>query len=145
MYNNQVSVMVIKTYTELSRISDYYDRFEYLKLRGFVGEQTFGWHRYINQMLYRSKRWKSTRDKVIIRDDGCDLGHPDYQIYDKIIIHHMNPITLEDIEEDRDYIYDPEFLICVSNNTHQAIHYGDKSLLPSPLVERRPGDTCPWR
>ena len=137
--------MNIKTYTELSRIPDYHDRFEYLKLRGFVGEQTFGWHRYINQMLYRSKRWKSTRDKVIIRDDGCDLGHPDYQIYDKIIIHHMNPITLEDIEEDRDYIYDPEFLICVSNNTHQAIHYGDRSLLPSPLVERRAGDTCPWR
>lgn len=137
--------MVIKTYTELSRIPDYYDRFEYLKLQGFVGEQTFGWHRYINQMLYHSKRWKSTRDKVIIRDDGCDLAHPDYQIYDKIIIHHMNPITLEDIEEDRDYIYDPEFLICVSNSTHQAIHYGDKSLLPSPLVERRPGDTCPWR
>lgn len=136
---------MIKTYTELIRISNYYDRFEYLKLKGFVGEQTFGWHRYINQMLYRSKRWKSTRDKVIIRDDGCDLGHPDYQIYDKVIIHHMNPITLEDIEEDRDYIYDPEFLICVSNNTHQAIHYGDKSLLPSPLIERRPGDTCPWR
>lgn len=136
---------MIKTYTELSRISDYYDRFEYLKLKGFVGEQTFGWHRYINQMLYRSKRWKSTRGKVIIRDDGCDLGHPDYQIYDKVIIHHMNPITLEDIEENRDYIYDPEFLICVSNNTHQAIHYGDRNLLPSSLIERRSGDTCPWR
>lgn len=136
---------MIKTYTELSRIADYYDRFEYLKLRGFVGEQTFGWHRYINQTLYQSKRWKSTRDKVIIRDNGCDLAHPDYQIYDKIIIHHMNPITIEDIEEDRDYIYDPELLICVAYDTHNAIHYGDRSLLPSPLIERRAGDTCPWK
>lgn len=136
---------MIKSYTELSRISDYYERFEYLKLRGYVGEETFGWHRYINQMLYNSQRWRSARDKVIIRDNGCDLGHPDFEIHDRIIIHHMNPITVEDVEEDRDHIYDPEFLICVAHITHEAIHYGDRSLLPSPLIERRPGDTCPWK
>lgn len=136
---------MIRAYRELIQIPDYYERYEYLKLQGLVGTQTFGWHRYINQMLYRSRRWKSVRDKVIIRDNGCDLAHPDYQIQSKIIIHHMNPITIEDVEEDRDEIYDPEFLICVAYDTHNAIHYGDRNLLPGPLIERRPGDTCPWR
>lgn len=139
--------MKLRTYTELSRIQNYYDRFEYLRLKGYVGEETFGWHRYINQMLYHSSKWRSTRDKVIIRDEGCDLAHPDYEIGrgDFIVIHHMNPITLEDIEEDRDWIYDLEFLICTADRTHKAIHYGDQSLLPSPLTKRRPGDTCPWK
>lgn len=139
--------MKLRTYTELSRIQDYYDRFDYLKLRGYVGEETFRWHRYINQMLYTSGRWRSARSKVIIRDEGCDLGHPDYEIGkgDILIVHHINPLTIEDVEEDRDWIYDPEFLICCADRTHKAIHYGDQSLLPSTLIERRPGDTCPWR
>lgn len=136
---------MIKTYQELSRINDFYERFEYLKLKGAVGESTFGWHRYINQMLYRSRRWKSTRDKVIIRDEGCDLGVPGFEIYDKILIHHMNPITIEDVEEDRDCVYDLDGLICVSFNTHNAIHFGDRGLLPRLPIERRPGDTCPWK
>lgn len=137
--------MIIRSYKELSRIEDYYDRFEYLKIRGNVGEITFGWLRYLNQVVYHSQRWRKVRDEVIIRDDGCDLGHPDYQINGQIIIHHMNPLTPEQVEEDSDLIYDPEFLICVASITHNAIHYGSESLLPSPLVERRPGDTCPWR
>lgn len=137
--------MKLRTYSELIRLPDYYERFEYLKLFGTVGEQTFGWHRYVNQMFYQSKRWRSTRDKVIIRDAGCDLAHPDYEIHDRIYIHHMNPVTLEDLEEERDCAFDPEFLICVTDRTHKAIHYGDQSLLPSSLIERRPGDTCPWR
>lgn len=140
-----ITMTLIRSYRELIRIPDYYDRYEYLRLNGIVGESTFGWHRYINQMLYKSKRWKSTRDKVIIRDNGCDLGHPDFQIYDKILIHHMNPITIEDVEEDRDCVYDLDGLICVAFNTHNAIHYGDRSLLPALPIERRPGDTCPWK
>lgn len=136
---------MFKTYKELIRIDDYYDRYEYLRLRGLVGESTFGWHRYINQMLYRSRRWKTTRDKVIIRDNGCDLAHPDYEIADKIIVHHINPITLEDVEEEHECVFDLDNLICVSFASHNAIHYGDASLLPKLLIERRPGDTCPWR
>ena len=138
---------LIKTYSELIRIPDYYERYEYLKLSGIVGESTFGWHRYINQMLYqRNKHWKSTRNKVIIRDDGCDFAHSDYQIsdYDRIIVHHINPITLEDVEEDRDCVYDLENLICTTQRSHNAIHYGDRSQLPQLPIERRPGDTCPW-
>lgn len=136
---------MIRTYTELSRISDFYERFEYLKLIGSIGESTFGWHRYINQMLYKSKRWLCIRDKVIIRDNGCDLGVPGFEIYGKILIHHMNPITIEDVEEDRECVYDIDQLICVSMNTHNAIHFSDRSILPALPVERRPGDTCPWR
>lgn len=139
---------IMRCYSELIRIPDYYERFEYLKLRGQVGESTFGWHRYINQMLYQhNKRWKSVRDKVIIRDNGCDLAHPDFEIHNnsKIIVHHMNPITIEDAEEERDWIFDPEFLICTTMRSHNAIHYGDQSLLPKLPTERRPGDTCPWK
>lgn len=134
-----------RSYRELIRIEDYYDRYEYLRLQGTVGESTFGWHRFINQMLYRSKRWRSTRDKVIIRDNGCDLAHPDYEIQDRIIVHHMNPITIEDVEEERDCVFDLDNLICASNASHNAIHYGDVSLLPQLPIERKPGDTCPWR
>lgn len=139
--------MRIRTYTELVRIQDYYERFRYLQLRGEVGARTFGWERYLNQMLYRSQRWRKVRDKVIIRDNGCDLAHPDYEIssYDRIIIHHMNPLTIEDIEADRDVIYEPEFLICTTTRSHNAIHYSDESQLPNLPIERRPGDTCPWR
>lgn len=137
--------MITRSYKELSRIDDYYDRFEYLRIKENVGEITFGWQRYLNQIVYHSRRWKRVRDKVIIRDNGCDLGHPDYEIRGAIIIHHMNPLTPEQVEEDSDLIYDPEFLICTTLLTHQAIHYGNRNSLPDPLVERRPGDTCPWR
>lgn len=137
--------MKIRTYTELIRIDDFVGRYEYLRLRGEVGVSTFGWERWMNQMLYRSSKWRRTRDKVIIRDMGCDLAHQDFQIGDRIIIHHMNPLTLEQIEDDVDEIYEPEFLICTSHMTHNAIHYGDQSLLPQLPVERMPGDTCPWK
>ena len=134
-----------RNYTELSRLKTIEERFEYLKLSGRVGEDTFGFDRYINQMFYKSKRWRKARDLVIIRDNGCDLGVEGFEINDKILVHHMNPITLEDIEEERDWIFDPEYLICSSDRTHKAIHYGDERLLPQLPKERRPGDTCPWR
>lgn len=136
---------MIRTYSELRTYKTFIDRYNYLKLRGSVGIETFGYDRYLNQVLYRSRRWRRTRDGIILRDNGCDLGIEGYDIYDKIIIHHMNPLTIEDIENDVDEIYDPEFLISVSFNTHQAIHYGDESLLPKEPIERKPYDTCPWR
>lgn len=136
---------MIRTYSELRTYKTFIDRYNYLKLRGSVGVETFGFDRYLNQVLYRSRRWRRTRDGIILRDNGCDLGVEGYDIYDKIIIHHMNPLTIEDIENDVDDIYDPEFLISVSFNTHQAIHYGDESLLPKEPIERKPYDTCPWR
>ena len=135
----------IRTFSELSRIKTFEERYEYLRLFGKVGQSTFGFDRYLNQLLYTTnKRWKQVRDVVIIRDRACDLGIDGHDIFGRIIIHHMNPITVEDIEEDRDEIFDPEFLICTSPNTHLAIHYGDKKLLPIMPVSRRPGDTCPW-
>lgn len=135
----------IRTFSELSRIKAFEERYEYLRLFGKVGQSTFGFDRYLNQLLYTTnKRWKQVRDVVIIRDRACDLGIDGHDIFGRIIIHHMNPITVEDIEEDRDEIFDPEFLICTSPNTHLAIHYGDKKLLPIMPVSRRPGDTCPW-
>lgn len=136
---------MIRTYSELRTYKTFIDRYNYLKLRGSVGIETFGYDRYLNQVLYRSRRWRRIRDKIILRDNGCDLGIEGYDIYDKIIIHHMNPLTIEDIENDVDEIYDPEFLISVSFNTHQAIHYGDENLLPKEPIERKPYDTCPWR
>lgn len=136
---------MIRTYSELKCYGTFIDRYNYLKLHGSVGEPTFGFERYINQTLYRSSRWRRSRNKVILRDNGCDLGMPGYEINDKIIIHHINPLTIEDIEADSDWIYDPEYLICVSFMTHQAIHYGDSSLLPKEPVIRKPHDTCPWR
>lgn len=135
----------IRRYRELVRIDDFYERFKYLRLLGEVGEITFGWERFINQALYRSSKWRKTRDKVIIRDNGCDLAHPDFEIRDRIIVHHMNPITLEDIEVENEFVYNPDFLICVSPITHNAIHYGDADLLPTLPIVRYPGDTCPWK
>jgi len=140
-----LTTKMIRTYSELRTYKTFIDRYNYLKLRGSVGIETFGFDRYLNQVLYRSRRWRRTRDGIILRDNGCDLGVEGYDIYDKIIIHHMNPLTIEDIEDDVDEIYDPEFLISVSFNTHQAIHYGDESLLPKEPIERKPYDTCPWR
>ena len=137
--------MIIRCYKELSRIDNYEERFRYLKLVGQVGESTFGFDRYLNQIVYSSKRWKQARNAVIIRDEGRDMGVEGYEIQGRIVIHHMNPISIEDAEKDRDFIYDPEFLICVSPITHNAIHYGDESLLPKGPVDRFPNDMCPWR
>lgn len=135
---------MIRRYKNLSRIDTFIERYKYLKLGGVVGETTFGFDRYLNQMLYTSKRWRKTRDEIIIRDNGCDLGIEGYEIHREILVHHMNPITIEDVENDCDHIYDPEFLICTTFNTHRAIHYGDEKLLPVVLIERKPNDTCPW-
>lgn len=135
---------MIRNYTEMKQLRTFKERYEYLRLGGIVGQSTFGFDRYLNQRLYTSRRWKSTRDKVIIRDDGCDLGFSDYEINSIIIVHHMNVITMDDLEELRDHIFDPEFLICTSHSTHNAIHYGDESLLPKLPVERKRGDTTPW-
>lgn len=137
--------MKIRCYKELSRLKTFEERYKYLKLSGVVGEATFGYDRYLNQVLYNSPRWRKVRDIVIVRDNGCDLGADGYEINDKVIVHHMNPITVEDIEEENDDIFNPEFLISTSDRTHKAIHYSDESLLPQTPIERRPGDTCPWR
>jgi len=133
-----------RSYTELSKLKTFEDRFNYLKLNGKVGNETFGYDRYLNQIFYKSQKWKQARDKVIIRDNGCDLGIDGYQINDKIIIHHMNPISLEDIETGSNTIYDPEYLICVSDNTHNAIHFGNDNILEKNIIERKPGDTKLW-
>lgn len=136
---------MIRTYSELITYNTFIDRYNYLKLNGQIGVETFGMDRYINQSLYKSQRWLETRRKIIIRDKGCDLGLPDFEIADRVIIHHMNPITLEDIEEERDCVFNPENLISTSFITHNAIHYGDESLLPKLPVERRANDMCPWK
>lgn len=133
-----------RTYKELSRLKTLEERFEYLKMGGSVGVDTFGFDRYLNQALYRSDAWKRVRREVIIRDDGCELGLEGYEIQGGIVIHHMNPITEQDIVERNEDIFNPEYLICCSKLTHNAIHFGDKDLLPQEYVERRKGDTCPW-
>lgn len=127
------------------QLSSFEERFEYLKLGGEVGVSTFGFDRYLNQAFYNSREWKSVRDKVIIRDNGCDLGIAEREIGRRVIIHHMNPITVEDIRLATDILLNPEFLICVSHDTHNAIHYGDADLLPKDFVPRSPNDTCPWK
>lgn len=133
-----------RSYTELSKLKTFKERFEYLKLNGQVGASTFGYDRYLNQSFYKSKQWKKVRDQVIIRDNGCDLGVDGYQINDKIIIHHMNPISLEDLESGSNEIYNPEYLISVSDLTHNAIHYSDENILEKTIIERKPGDTKLW-
>lgn len=135
----------IRSYSELVLLPSFEERFEYLKLGGKVGVDTFGFDRYQNQAFYNSREWRLVRDKVIIRDNGCDLGIFDREIGGRIIIHHMNPITVEDIRLATDILLNPEFLICVSHDTHNAIHYGDSELLPKPPIERKPNDTCPWK
>lgn len=136
---------MFRTYKELRRLPTFKERYYYLRLTGIVGESTFGFDRYINQLFYKSKRWRRTRDGIIIRDNGCDLGIEGYEIHDRIIVHHINPVTEKDIELDRDYIYDPDFLISNSPNTHTAIHFSDESLLPQLPIIRKKNDTCPWR
>ena len=141
----RVIQMSIKTYSELITLPTFEERYEYLRLGGKIGDETFGFDRYLNQIFYRSQKWKSIRDLVIIRDCGCDLGVEGFEIYGKIIIHHMNPITLKDIERESEFLLDPEFLICTTHNTHNAIHYGDRSLLITAPIERTKYDTCPWK
>ena len=139
------STTMNKCYSDLIKIPDLTDRFNYLKLSGLVGAKTFGFDRIFNQRFYKSEDWKRIRAIVIDRDQGNDMAHPDFPIAGKIIIHHMNPVSLEDIELATDILLDPEYLVCVSHMTHNAIHYGDENLLPKPVIERKPGDTCPWR
>lgn len=136
---------MMRTYSELSKLKTFKERFEYLKLDGLIGEETFGWDRYLNQVFYKSPEWKSTRDKVIVRDNGRDLGVEGYDIFGKIIIHHMNPMSLSDIANRNPDIFNPEYLICVSHETHNAIHYGDVNQLNLGPIERTANDTCPWR
>lgn len=138
--------MSIKTYSELIRLPTFEERFNYLRLSGNVGRETFGFDRYLNQVFYqRSQKWKRARDYVITRDNGCDLAIEGREIYERIIVHHMNPITIEDLERESDLLLDPEFLITTIHNTHNAIHYGDNTLLLRDPIVRSRFDTCPWR
>jgi hypothetical protein len=134
----------MRTYSELLQFRTFEDRFDYLSLRGQVGASTFGFDRWLNQQFYTSRQWRDLRHHIIVRDDGCDLAVPGLEVWQRPIIHHMNPLTVEDIVHGSDEALDPEFLILTSHNTHNAIHYGDKSLLPKPHVERRAGDTQLW-
>ena len=137
--------MIIRTYNELMLLPTFKERFEYLKLSGRVGEETFGFDRWLNQKFYRSAEWKHLRDQVIIRDNGCDLGVEGREIYGKILIHHMNPITKKDILERTDLLLNPMYLISVTKQTHDAIHYSDESILMNDPIVRSRNDTCPWR
>ena len=139
-------MMSIRTYSELITLPSFEERYEYLRLFGKVGQETFGFDRYLNQAFYQGDpEWKRVRDKVIIRDNGCDLGIDGREIYGKILVHHMNPITKEDILTRSIMLLNPEYLICVTKQTHDAIHYGDSNLLMKDPIERKPNDTCPWR
>lgn len=137
--------MADRTYSELKKLQTFEERFKYLKLDGLIGEDTFGFERYLNQSFYRSAEWRRIRDAVIVRDNGCDLGIEDRKIFGPITIHHMNPITTKDISDATNYLTDPEYLICVSAKTHNAIHYSDESILMLDTIDRKPNDTCPWR
>ena len=140
-----MNMTTIRTYSQLKQLQTFEERYDYLKLGGVVGEDTFGFDRYLNQNFYRSREWKRVRDEVIMRDNGCDLGIDGHEIRGKILIHHMNPITSEDIHRVSDYLLNPEYLICVAHRTHNAIHYGDESLIVTSPIERTQNDTCPWR
>ena len=134
----------IKTYSELSRLETFEERFDYLSLAGTVGEATFGFDRWVNQQFYTSRQWKQVRYEVISRDNGCDLGVPGYEIVIYLLIHHMNPITIDDIYNGEDYILNPEFLITTTRKTHNAIHYGGEIKTPRVVLQREPGDTQLW-
>lgn len=136
---------IIKTYSELITFPTFEERFRYLSLDGVIGMETFGYDRYLNQALYRSPEWKRLRDEIIVRDLGCDLACEGFNIYGRVLIHHINPITVDDILNRRAIVFDPENLIAVSHNTHNAIHYGDEGLLVTGPIERTRNDTCPWR
>lgn len=135
---------MIKTYDELAKLETFDERFRYLVLGSKIGEETFGYDRWLNQDFYTSDEWRRLRREVIIRDEGCDLGIPGLEIKGRLIVHHMNPIGKTDVLRHSEFLVDPKYLICTSFNTHNAIHYGDMSIL-EPYVERRPNDTCPWR
>ena len=137
--------MSIRTYSELITLPTFEERFRYLQLGGKVGEDTFGHDRYLNQMFYTSDEWRRTRRDVIVRDNGCDLGIQDREIHGLIIIHHMNPITIEDIINRSEFLLNPEYLISTVKNTHDAIHFSDERILITDPIERRPNDTCPWK
>lgn len=137
--------MMIKTYSELIAFPTYEERFRYLQLKGAVGKDTFGYDRYLNQILYNSQEWKRFRDKIIIRDNGCDLACEGYDIHGRILVHHINPIRVDDVVNRNPIVFDPENVVCVTHNTHNAIHYGDESLLVLLPVERTKNDTCPWK
>lgn len=134
-----------RSYRELLQFQSFEERFNYLKLVGEVGNPTFGYDRYFNQQFYHSSEWRRARNRIILRDNGCDLGMPDYEIHGRIYIHHINPITKQDVEDFSDNLFDPDNLICVTFDTHNAIHFGDERTLPKTPIERSPGDTCPWR
>lgn len=136
---------MIRTYSELMSYKNFIDRYEYLRVFSVIGNETFGYSRYLNQLLYSSDKWRRTRRDVILRDNGCDLGFPGREILDHIIVHHMNPITKEDILNESEMVFNPEYLITVSRSTHEAIHYGNKSTLIVDPIERKPNDMCPWR
>lgn len=135
----------IKTYSELMTFQTFEERFKYLKLTGIVGKETFGNVRYLNQFLYSSPEWRSLRNRIIVRDNGRDLGMDGYEIFGKIIIHHLNPITVEDVVSGNPKVFDPENLICTCHATHNALHYGDADLIIGVPIERTINDTCPWR
>lgn len=135
----------IRTYSELITLPTFKERYKYLRLGGTVGEDTFGFDRYLNQAFYKSREWLDIRDYVIVRDQGCDLALEGYEIYNRILIHHMNPITKEDILQRSKFLLDPEYLITTVKRTHDAIHYGDDSILIDAPIERTINDTCPWR
>lgn len=135
----------MRTYQELTSLPTFLDRYYYLRLGGHVGEATFGFDRWLNQQLYRSPEWKRVRREVIVRDNACDLACTGFELFDNVLVHHMNPITPQDIIRRMDVVLNPDYLVTVSYGTHRAIHYGDESLLTIEPEERRPNDTCPWR
>lgn len=136
---------MIRTYSELIRFPTFEERFNYLSLKGQVGTETFGFDRYLNQKIYRSREWKQVRDLVIVRDSGCDLGIKGREIQSHIVVHHMNPLSITDITNSTDFLFNPEYLICTTYDTHQAIHYGDENLLLLTPKARTKNDTCPWK
>lgn len=136
--------MKIRTYSELRRLEKFEERYEYLKLDGVLGSATFGFDRWVNQQFYKSREWLSARDQVIVRDNGCDLGLEGFEIYSGLLVHHMNPISIDDLKHGLEWVVNPEYLITTSLRTHNAIHYGDESLLPRGPIERKPGDTKLW-
>lgn len=135
----------MRTYEELSKLETLEERFEYLRLDGAVGAETFGTDRYLNQKFYKSKRWRKAAGDAIIRDNGCEMGHPDFPINGPILVHHLNPITIEDVVNQNANLYDLNNLVCTSKITHNAIHYGNEELLPKNPVTRSANDTCPWK
>lgn len=137
--------MMIRTYQDLLTFQTFEERFKYLKLHGKVGEDTFGFDRVFNQMFYRSKEWKRIRNEIIVRDLGCDLGIEGREILNSPVIHHMNPISIDDIRNSTEFLLNPNYLITVTSNTHRAIHYGDESMLALDPIDRHPNDTCPWK